>query len=93
MAKSWTPGRVNLIGEWVDFNGGWVLPAALPLGVAIDVTQIGGTRDIVGSAQFEGLAEAELDARASGHWADYVFGALQYARRKGWLTGGARAER
>jgi len=92
MAKSWTPGRVNLIGEWVDFNGGWVLPAALPLGVAIDVTQIGGTRDIVGSAQFEGLAEAELDARASGHWADYVFGALQYARRKGWLTGGARAE-
>ena len=92
MAKSWTPGRVNLIGEWVDFNGGWVLPAALPLGVAIEVTQIGGTRDIVGSAQFEGLAEAELDARASGHWADYVFGALQYARRKGWLTGGARAE-
>lgn len=89
MRTSWTPGRVNLIGEWIDFNGGWVLPAALPLGVTVRLTPSDDGIDTVRSVQFEGLSSATLDQAASGHWADYVFGALQAARTRGWLTGGA----
>lgn len=37
MVKSWIFGCVNLIGEWVDFNGGWVLFVVLFFGVVIDV--------------------------------------------------------
>src|SRR4051812_11982206 len=33
----WAPGRVNLIGEFTDLAGGLVLPAALDLGLRIEV--------------------------------------------------------
>ncbi|WP_300532003.1 galactokinase [Maricaulis sp.] len=89
MGSSWTPGRVNLIGEWIDFNGGHVLPAALPLGVTVTLRADHGETDTVTSAQFDGVSDAALDAPARGDWADYVFGALQAARRQGWLDSGA----
>lgn len=92
MSTSWTPGRVNLIGEWIDFNGGWVLPAALPLGVTVTLAPSGQQTDTVRSAQFEGISHAALDQPARDHWADYVFGALQAARAQGWLEGGAEIQ-
>lgn len=85
--QSWTPGRVNLIGEWIDFNGGTVLPASLPLGVEITLDPSPDNFDHVTSAQFPGKASAERDAPAQKHWADYVFGALQTARKQGWIKG------
>ena len=83
-----TPGRVNLLGEWIDFSGGLVLPMALPLGVTIGASPNGTEEDVIASEAFEGEARFAIDAPKAGHWADYVRGALQAARKKGWAKEG-----
>ena len=56
----WAPGRVNLIGEFTDLAGGLVLPAALDLGIRLDVEPARATR----------LSSA--DAAKAGDWTRYV---------------------
>lgn len=88
MTCATVPGRVNLIGEWIDFNGGTVLPMALSQSVELEMCPNGQTHDRVQSQQFSDIADFGIDLPAAGHWSDYVRGGLQYGRRMGWLTGG-----
>jgi galactokinase len=71
------PGRVNLIGEHTDYNGGFVLPAAIPRRTVVDLAPRDDRRVRVWSAQFPDSDPIEYrlgEERRRGEWVDYVQG-------------------
>lgn len=89
MITGFTPGRVNLIGEHIDYNGGRVLPTALELGVSLGLSARDDGEIRIGSDKFEGVAERQMMQSASDHWSDYIVGAIQLARAEGFGPNGA----
>ncbi|MBL0055578.1 MAG: galactokinase [Chitinophagaceae bacterium] len=77
-AVYFSPGRINLIGEHVDYNDGFVMPAAINKGIYYAVA-VNGTSDIHIHAADKGedLAENIQDIRKGEGWANYVLGVVQ----------------
>ena len=79
-SMGYAPGRVNLLGEHTDYNGGLVMPMPLTLGTAVALGP--GTqpnRILVVSDSFDGKVTLSLQDKASGRWSDYVLGCLAEA--------------
>jgi len=87
--SGFTPGRVNLIGEHTDYNGGMVLPTALDLGISLALAPRRDDKIRIWSDKFDGIAERNKLATADDHWSDYITGALILAHNAGLISGGA----
>jgi len=82
------PGRVNLIGEYTDFNGGHVLPCALTIGTYAVVRPRTDRKLRFYSENFSelGIIEAATDAigyKDSHDWANYPKGVVAIFQQAG----------
>jgi galactokinase len=93
MARAHGPGRVNLIGEHTDYNGGLCLPFAIARGVTVSAERIDGD-DVVAVAR--DLGEEDRFALASppptSGWRAFVRGLVAELRAAGHSVPAARVE-
>lgn len=85
------PGRVNLIGDHTDYNGGLVFPAALAMGTYLTVTERLDRFSCRFSSDNEPQAFTlrgdELTERYHA-WVDYPLGVLKEFSDRGWSVTG-----
>ena len=85
-----SPGRINLIGEHTDYNGGFVFPGAVDKGIVAAIRLNGTDKvrafalDLNESAEF-GLNEEDKPAQS---WACYIFGVCREIQKRGGVIGG-----
>jgi len=84
------PGRVNLIGEHVDYNGGTVIPMAIDKRTWI-ACALNGTGTVrLKSSQYdkEIAVDLEQELKPAGEWWDYIVGVFAGCRDGGISTPG-----
>lgn len=88
---AWAPGRVNLIGDHTDYQGGLVLPLALRRGTRIDLRPRSDDLVRLFSTNLPeaGMRQYQLGAEhRAGDWADYVRGITAELRAAGHAIAG-----
>ena len=79
------PGRINLIGEHTDYNGGYVFPGAVDKGMVAEVRPNG--TDLVRAFAIDLYESAEFDINdkegPKESWARYIYGICQEMKARG----------
>lgn len=79
-----SPGRVNLMGAHLDYNGGTVMPMALDRGTFLALRPRADRRLVLASTLEGERVTVELDAlptKSRGRWFDYPLGVLVHLLR------------
>ena len=84
-----SPGRINLIGEHTDYNGGFVFPCPITLGTYAAISKRSDNLFKVYSLNFEdkGTIEFSLDNleyKKEDNWANYVKGIVKFLLEGGY---------
>ncbi len=85
-----SPGRVNLIGEHTDYNGGFVFPGAIDKGIYAAINPNGTDKIRAYSIDYQTMSEfgmREEDAPKE-HWARYIFGVVREMQKRGFQPKG-----
>lgn len=86
------PGRVCLIGEHIDYNGGLVLPAAISLGIhgvfKGNSSQVLKLRSGIDEKEAQIRLDEEISFDAKRGWANYPAGVVKYLLQRGIIISG-----
>ncbi|KAI4453803.1 mevalonate kinase/galactokinase [Holotrichia oblita] len=86
-----SPGRVNLIGEHTDYNGGYVFPCAIDIGTTGIARKTDGKVMKFASTAFNGVVEEKLDDisyKNENGWANHMIGVVNEFILRGFDIGG-----
>ena len=87
------PGRINIIGEHTDYNGGFVLPGAVDKAITMAIVPNGTPFVNLVSIDHDDM---HLFFRIGGpqpkeQWASYFYGVIEEMRKRGATVGGFNA--
>ena len=80
-----SPGRINLIGEHTDYNGGFVFPGAINMGITAEIKPNGTDKVRAYSIDLKDYTEFGLNEEdiPSASWAKYIFGVCRELIKRG----------
>uniref|UniRef100_A0A7C5Z9M1 Galactokinase n=1 Tax=Caldicellulosiruptor owensensis TaxID=55205 RepID=A0A7C5Z9M1_9FIRM len=84
-------GRVNLIGEHTDYNGGYVFPAALNVGTTVLARKRNDNKICLYATDLKELIEADIDRideYKNIRWGNYQLGVVKELKEAGYEVGG-----
>ena len=78
-------GRINLIGEHTDYNGGYVFPGAINKGIVIEIKLNGTDKVHAYSLDYDEYVEFGLNEedKPQQSWARYIFGVCRETIKRG----------
>lgn len=79
------PGRINLIGEHTDYNGGFVMPAGIDLAcyVALALSDTEESTMMAYDLDESIMLSEIFSSPVKGHWSNYVYGVLRVFESRG----------
>lgn len=79
------PGRINLIGEHTDYNGGFVMPAGINLAcyVALALSDTEESTMMAYDLDESIMLSEIFSSPIKGHWSNYVYGVLRVFESRG----------
>jgi galactokinase len=85
-----SPGRINIIGEHTDYNGGFVMPAAIDKAIYVAISKREDDEIHLFSESYQQFDISSIKdlKKSENSWANYILGVADQLKERGYKLGG-----